>query len=155
MAYPNFEKVEEMTRLIRLHADLKTEHGAEGVAELLAETRRVLRSTLTRMKQLPADGRLAHLLSEIWERLRLVGLGDAQGFDFPMTQIDLADACGTTAIHMNRMVQKLRAGGIVDIRRGRVNVLDRAQLHAIARYDPDYLYGPGDLAVGAHFDIAD
>lgn len=55
MAYPNFEKVEEMTRLIRLHADLKTEHGAEGVAELLAETRRVLRSTLTRMKQLPAD----------------------------------------------------------------------------------------------------
>ncbi|WP_239804924.1 Crp/Fnr family transcriptional regulator [Croceicoccus hydrothermalis] len=113
------------------------------------------RAWIMKMEQLPADGRLAHLLSEIWERLRLVGLGDAQGFDFPMTQIDLADACGTTAIHMNRMVQKLRAGGVVDIRRGRVNVLDHAQLRSIARYDPDYLYGPGDLAVGAHFEIAD
>ncbi len=105
------------------------------------------REWILALERLNSDGRLAHLISELWHRLDFVGLADAGGFGFPLTQADLADACGTTAIHMNRVVRQLRSLGLADLRRGRVSIPERAKLEAYARFNPDYLYGDGQLMV--------
>lgn len=105
------------------------------------------REWILALERLNSDGRLAHLILELWHRLNFVGLADGSGFGFPLTQADLADACGTTAIHMNRVVRHLRSLGLADLRRGRVSIPDRAKLESFARFSPDYLYGSGLLMV--------
>lgn len=105
------------------------------------------REWILALERLNSDGRLAHLIAELWHRLNFVGQADLSGFGFPLTQADLADACGTTAIHMNRVVRQLRSLGLADLRRGRVTIPDLASLERHARFDADYLYGDGPLKV--------
>ena len=76
----------------------------------------------------------------------MVGLGDETGFDTPLTQNNIAEMCGATAIHTNRAIGKLRAEGIADFRRGRVEIASRETLESFADFEPDYLYGDGDLS---------
>jgi len=58
MKYPDVEVLAKLSQEIRLHADLKTEYGAKGVAELVSGTRRMLQSALTQLKRLPVDADL-------------------------------------------------------------------------------------------------
>ena len=103
------------------------------------------REWIMKLEHLSADGRLAHLVAEIWQRLDFVDLAGENGFFLPLTQQELADACGTTSIHMNRVVRKLRESGIVDISRGQVTVLDKEALKKLGAFDTAYLYGQGPL----------
>lgn len=106
------------------------------------------REWILTMEHLPLGGRFAHLLAELWHRLDFVGLADADGFAIPLTQVELADACGTTPVHLNRIVRSLREQGICHLSRGRVTIRDRARLEAMAAFDPSYLYGDGPLKLG-------
>jgi CRP-like cAMP-binding protein len=106
------------------------------------------REWIVTLEQHTADGRLAHLLAETWCRLGFVGLAEDDGFDLPLNQIELSNACGTTTVHMNRTVRTLRESGIAVIRRGRVTIPDRAKLETLGGFDPSYLYGHGALSIG-------
>jgi CRP-like cAMP-binding protein len=106
------------------------------------------REWIVTLEQHTADGRLAHLLAETWYRLGFVGLVDDDGFDLPLNQIELSNACGTTTVHMNRTVRTLREKGIAEIRRGRVSIPHRAKLEALGGFEPSYLYGRGQLSIG-------
>ena len=99
------------------------------------------------MGELNADQRLAHVIVELWHRLQFVELSDAHGFNMPLMQSDLADACGTTAVHINRVVRTLRERGLVGISRGRMSIPDLPELERFATFTPDYLYGTGPLRV--------
>ena len=101
-----------------------------------------------KLGQLKANRRVAHLFSEIWSRLDMIGLSRANGFRTPLTQADLADMCGTTSIHMNRSLGELRRTGVAEFRRGLVTAGDRKQLERHGDFDADYLYGEGTLQVG-------
>ncbi len=101
-----------------------------------------------KLGQLKAARRVAHLFSEIWCRLDMVGLARPNGFRTPLTQADLADMCGTTAIHMNRALGELRRAGIAEFRRGLVTASDRQALERYGDFNADYLYGEGELHVG-------
>lgn len=103
------------------------------------------REWIMKLERLSADGRVAHLVAELWRRLDFVDLASAGGFPLPLTQQELADACGTTSVHMNRVVRKLRETGVVDISRGQVTVLDPQALWGLGSFDPAYLYGNGPL----------
>ncbi len=103
------------------------------------------REWILTMEHLPIEGRLAHLMAELWHRLSFVGLGDEDGFNLPLTQVEIADACGTTPIHLNRVVRSLREARIMELSRGRVTILDRARLEQAGKFRPDYLYGEGHL----------
>lgn len=105
-----------------------------------------------KLGQLKAARRVANLLSEIWARLDMVGLARPNGFRTPLTQADLADMCGTTAIHMNRALGELRRAGIAEFRRGLVTAPDRQALEQYGDFNADYLYGEGSLHVGAALD---
>ena len=110
------------------------------------------REWILTMEQLPAANRAAHVFCELWTRLDFVSLGDADRVVAPLIQADLADMCGTTAIHMNRALGQMRKEGIADFRRGTLRVTDRKRLEEFARFDPAYLYGDGLLRVGGDFE---
>ncbi len=87
-----------------------------------------------------ALARIAHLFCELQVRLDIVGLGDARGYALDLSQTDLAECHGLTPVHVNRSLRRLREMGVLTFRSGRVEITDPAALHAIAEFDPDYLY---------------
>ncbi|MCM2561277.1 Crp/Fnr family transcriptional regulator [Lutimaribacter sp. EGI FJ00015] len=92
-----------------------------------------------------ADARMAHFLLEMGARLSLVGLGDKQGYDCPLTQYHLADALGLSAVHVNRVLRQLREAGLVTFRDGHVTFEDFDGLVKLAEFDPAYLDQSGPL----------
>jgi CRP-like cAMP-binding protein len=87
-----------------------------------------------------AHARIAHLFCEMKARLDLVGLADAHGFAFPLTQIDLAECVGLTSVHVNRVLKDLREEGLAQFRSGRVSISDVPRLRRLAEFDDAYLY---------------
>lgn len=87
-----------------------------------------------------AAGRIAHRFCELQLRLAIVGRADPAGYALPLTQADLADMTGLTAVHVNRTLRHLREAGLMTFRDGRVTIPDLARLHAFASFDPLYLY---------------
>lgn len=84
--------------------------------------------------------RLAHLFCEMYVRLERIGMVPDRTFALPLTQVDLADATGLTAVHANRMLRQLREQGLVAFRHGEVEILDWDGLRALADFDPAYLF---------------
>ena len=103
------------------------------------------RQWIMKLEQLTAPRRIANIFAEMWRRLEMVGLGDEAGFDTPLTQNNIAEMCGSTAIHANRAVGQLRNEGIADFKRGRVDIPSRKTLEDYGDFEPDYLYGDGAL----------
>lgn len=87
-----------------------------------------------------AIARCAHILSELRFRLAIVGLADRTGYDLPISQIDLSECVGLTAVHVNRSLRRLREDGVATFRAGRVEINDLARLEEIGEFDPAYLY---------------
>lgn|GEM_PF-228768 len=86
-----------------------------------------------------ALARVAHLLLELGDRLRLVGRADEAGFRCPLTQLDIADALGLTSVHVSRTLRQLREKSCVTFRNGFVSLDDRERLVELAAYDPSFL----------------
>lgn len=84
--------------------------------------------------------RLAHLFCEMYVRLQRIGQAPTTTFPLPLTQVDLADATGLTAVHANRMLRQLRERGMVAFRQGEVEILDWDALRRFAKFDPAYLF---------------
>lgn len=99
------------------------------------------RQWTVKLGRLKAANRVAGVLSELWSRLELVGLAGPDGFEVPMTQQDLADMCGTTAIHMNRALGELRREGLAHFRRGVVTAADREALAVYGEFSAHHRAG--------------
>jgi CRP-like cAMP-binding protein len=84
--------------------------------------------------------RVAHLLCEIVERLRPVGLIDGKICAFPVTQMDLADATGLSVVHLNRTLQELRSSGLIILRDRILTINDLDVLKNVAMFDASYLH---------------
>lgn len=100
----------------------------------------IYRDWLLNLGQREAFSRVAHLLCELLVRLKAVGLGDDDSFNFPITQLDLADAFGITSVHMSRVYSALRADRLIDVSRTRISVIDWQKLQAVGDFDPSYLH---------------
>ncbi|EZP57502.1 MULTISPECIES: Crp/Fnr family transcriptional regulator [Sphingomonas] len=98
------------------------------------------REWIFRLGRLGAEGRLAHLFCELYARLEMVGLAQDGQFDLPLTQPDLAEACGLTGVHVNRTLRTLRERGLLTFKNGRVEILDHRGLCTTAEFNSDYLY---------------
>ena len=82
---------------------------------------------------------LAHLLCELLLRLRSVGLTEDNSYEFPATQAELGDAFGLSTVHVNRMLQLLRAADLVIYKHNTVTIPDPERLMEAAGFDPAYL----------------
>jgi CRP-like cAMP-binding protein len=87
----------------------------------------------------PAIARTAHLLCELFVRFSVVGMTDGWTYRLPITQTDLAECLGLTAVHVNRTLRALREERLVEFRSGVVTIRDFEQLKRVAEFAPDYL----------------
>lgn len=99
------------------------------------------REWIFRLGRLGAEGRVAHFFCELNARLEMVELAKDGQFVLPATQADVAEACGITGVHVNRVLRVLRERNVLLFRSGEVRILDLARLTSLAEFDPTYLYG--------------
>jgi CRP-like cAMP-binding protein len=85
--------------------------------------------------------RLAHLFLELGQRLEMIGLLSPTGFACPLNQYVLADALGLSAIHVNRVLRKLRERGLITVKAHQVIIHNLDGLRELAGYDSAYLNG--------------
>ncbi|WP_310346075.1 Crp/Fnr family transcriptional regulator [Methylobacterium sp. BE186] len=91
----------------------------------------------------PADRRIAHLFCELLVRLQAVDLAGDSSIDLRLSQVDLADTAGISFVHVNRVLQSLRASGLIVSGKHVLTVPDVARLRAFAEFDPGYLHLAG------------
>jgi CRP-like cAMP-binding protein len=89
--------------------------------------------------QRSAVERLAALFCELHFRLKVVGRIGVS-FNLGMSQSQLAESLGMTAVHVNRTLRLLRDRGLLNYRRGEAQILDLDGLKAVADFDDRYLY---------------
>lgn len=71
-----------------------------------------------------AAERIARLILHLMQRLEPRGLVSEGAFDLPLRQQHIADATGLTSVHVNRVFCAFRQNGIVEMRNGRLAILD-------------------------------
>ncbi len=119
----------DLNRLYREDADVAN----RCIWQVIEEERR-LHNWVVGLGQGSADERLAMVLIDFHGRLQGAGVievGSLQ-FDMPLTQSQLADHLGITAIHVNRTLRTLRESGIATARDGKVSIHDLGRLRQIA-----------------------
>ncbi|WP_445504295.1 Crp/Fnr family transcriptional regulator [Microvirga sp. G4-2] len=72
--------------------------------------------------------------------LRAVGLVEDHPCDLPITQGEFADAMGITPVHVNRVIQQMRADGLIELKGDRLNIPDWGKLKEVGEFDPTYLH---------------
>ena len=100
----------------------------------------IFREWVMNVGQREGVSRLAHVLCELLVRLRAVGLVEDHVCDLPITQSEFADALGFTTVHVNRLLQQLRAEGLIVTEGTRLTVPDWARLKQVGEFDPTYLH---------------
>jgi CRP-like cAMP-binding protein len=100
----------------------------------------VLREWLVNLGQRDAFERIAHLFCEMWLRMSQVGLVDSDEFSLPLTQEQLGDTTGLTAVHVNRVLQRMRAEGLITLSARQLTIHSIQRLKDIAGFDPNYLH---------------
>ena len=87
-----------------------------------------------------AETRIAHLLCEFGLKMDAVGLNQIN-YEFPMTQDQLADATGLTAVHVNRVLQSMGEQGLIErVTPRSVLIGNWKRLAAVGDFRPDYLH---------------
>lgn len=72
-------------------------------------------------------------------RLNAVGLASRNSFDFPITQMQLADVLGMSLVQVNRILQRLRRTGLVSWKGPTITIHDLNGLAELSDFDPTYL----------------
>jgi CRP-like cAMP-binding protein len=92
-----------------------------------------------------AEASTAHLLSELHARLSIAGLVRDNTFRVPITQEQMGDALGLTAVHTNRMLRKVRDAGLIITRPGEITIADVGALHSLCAFNHMYLHRPSEV----------
>lgn len=101
------------------------------------------REWLVNLGRRSAIERLAHLFCELSSRLAVVGLVERGGYRLPITQANLADTTGLSAVHVNRSLRDLRDAGLIELQRQHLAILDLPRLQELADFRPNYLHVGG------------
>lgn len=99
----------------------------------------ILAKWVGNLGQRDARQRLAHVICETGLRLEQAGLGSRDAFWFGVTQDNLADALGLTAVHVNRTLQSMRAEKLIRTDSRMIYIDDWKRICDVAGFDPSYL----------------
>ena len=100
----------------------------------------IFREWVTNVGQREAYSRIAHVFCELIVRLRAVGLVEDHRCDLPITQAEFADAIGVSHVHVNRVLQEMRANGLIETQGTQVTIPDWETLKRVGDFDPIYLH---------------
>ncbi len=99
----------------------------------------IFREWLLNVGQREGYTRIAHFFCEMLVRLRAVGLAEDHACDLPITQVELGEALGLTSVHVNRVLQQMRADGLVETKGARLIIPDWDRLKEVGEFNPLYL----------------
>lgn len=107
----------------------------------------IMREWVINLASRPALARLAHFYCEMALRLASSGLVRGSSCNLPLTQEDLSDLTGLSAVHINRTLQVLRSSGFMTFNDGQLTILNWKKLAYLADFDDSYLH----MRHGSHF----
>lgn len=114
--------------------------GIAAATELAAAyDRALLMEQVTRLGRHTAYERMANLFLELHHRCNIVGLVHGDGFIFPLTQESLGDLLGLSVVHVNRTLQLMRREGVIELKHGRLTLLNMDALKLAAEFRPPSL----------------
>lgn len=93
-----------------------------------------LTDRLAALGRTSAKARVAALLLELRNRLRATDKSIGKMFVLGLTQEEVGDATGLTAVHVNRMLRQLEEDGLIGREAGRVTLIDERALARAANY---------------------
>ncbi|MGE5563601.1 MAG: Crp/Fnr family transcriptional regulator [Bacillota bacterium] len=100
----------------------------------------IFREWVVNVGRRDARKRIAHLLCELADRMKSIGMAEGELYDFPLTQEQIADATGLTAVHTNRTLQLLRKEGLINLSSSRLAILDWDGLCEAGDFNERYLH---------------
>ncbi|MFL6785635.1 MAG: Crp/Fnr family transcriptional regulator [Sphingomicrobium sp.] len=100
----------------------------------------IFREWVVNIGQRNARSRIAHLLCEFAYRLNAQNLSGDGACELPITQEQLADATGLTAVHVNRVLQALQREGLIARDRRMVRFPSWQRMQDVADFNPRYLH---------------
>lgn len=100
---------------------------------LSAQKERIaLMEALAVMGQADANVRLAAMLCSLFERLKPLGETEGESFRLPLTQREIGEVVGITAVHVNRTLRHLEETGLISRADQRIRLIDQAKLRRLA-----------------------
>lgn len=100
----------------------------------------IFREWMSNIGRRSALSRIAHVICELFVRYRSIGMADGLTIPFPLTQPALGDAQGLSIVHVNRVMQQLKADKLIRISRRQLTILDWDGLVAVGDFDSEYLH---------------
>jgi CRP-like cAMP-binding protein len=100
----------------------------------------IFREWIVNVGRRDATSRIAHLLCEFALRLEAADLARDHRYELPMTQEQLADATGLTAVHVNRVLKDLQRRTLIARERRAVEIVDWERLRAVGDFNARYLH---------------
>lgn len=100
----------------------------------------IFREWVVNIGQRDSRSRIAHLLCEFAYRLSRQGLAPDDIYELPMTQEQLADATGLTAVHVNRVLQALQREGLLERDRRMIRFPSWEHMQDVGDFNPRYLH---------------
>ncbi|WP_394885812.1 Crp/Fnr family transcriptional regulator (plasmid) [Mesorhizobium sp. AaZ16] len=140
----SFKSITELT-VFEMAAKALTsasEHSPTLASRLLsvaARQRAILIEHLTNIGRRSGAERVAHLLLEMGARQHYGQIANINAYECPLTQHDLADALGLTAIHVNRVLKELRQLGLLSFQHRIVEILDLNEIINLTDFSLSYL----------------
>lgn len=117
-------------------------HSSAKVSMALLRSKLIEEATLRKWlrNSLDAKRSLAHFICEL--HARLLGVGHAEGntLEIPLTQSQIGDALSLTAVHTNRMFRSLRDAALVNVKGGKITIMDIGAVHRFCGFNPLYLH---------------
>ncbi len=107
----------------------------------------IFREWIANVGRRDARTRVSHLLCEFTVRLHTAGLAGGRRYELPMTQEQLGDATGLTAVHVNRTMRGLRTDGLISSDKRAITIEDWKALTIVGDFDMAYLHP--DVAQGS------
>jgi len=124
-----------------LHAVCEQHYGiARALWRVTLTDASIFREWIINVGRREAHSQLAHVLCETLVRLKAVGLARDHTCEMPITQQELGDATGNSAVHVNRVLQDLRRQGLISLEGRTLKALDWEGLKAVGDFDPTYLH---------------
>ena len=97
-----------------------------------------LTDRLAALGRTSAKTRVAALLIEMRNRMRMLDKGISNSFTLGLTQEEIGDATGLTAVHVNRMLRQLEDDGLIARENGRMTLADERALARAANFVDRY-----------------
>jgi CRP-like cAMP-binding protein len=100
----------------------------------------IFRQAITNNSARDHIARLSHFLCEYYFRSRAAQLVEDDTCNLPLSQTEIGQALGMSLVSVNRALQELRKDKMVELRRGRLTMLNWSALARTAGFDATYLY---------------